>query len=109
MPILAATRSAGRSTRETGWPTPTSVRGRRMAANFIVRRHSSRDRSRDGAGELCELDIQIQRPTERTTGTLWAQRDVAFGLTSATNISHLLPTTGIAPATATVDTTVQQT
>jgi hypothetical protein len=105
MPVLAATRSAGRSTRETGWPTPTSVRGRRMAANFIVRRHSSRY----GAGELCELDIQIQRPTERKTGTLWAQRDVAFGLTSATNIPHLLPTTGIAPATATVDTTVQQT
>lgn len=56
-----------------------------------------------------EVDIQIQCRTEGTSGTLWAQGDANWGLTSTTLTTFYLPAAGTAPATATVDTTIAQT
>lgn len=84
MPATAAARSAGRLHPPNRVSCSDLVAQSVMAANFTVRRHSSRDHWRDGA----DVDLQIQCWTERTTGTLWAQGDVAFGLTPTTSITY---------------------
>jgi hypothetical protein len=84
MPATAATRSAGRFHPPNRVSYSDLVAQSVMAANFTVRRHSSRDHCRDGA----DVDLQIQCRTEGTTGTLWAQGDVAFGLTPTTSIRY---------------------
>jgi hypothetical protein len=53
-----------------------------------------------------ELDIDVQCRTEGTTGTVLAQGDINLGGVTG---AQYLPATGTAPATATVDTTIDQT
>lgn len=56
-----------------------------------------------------EADIQIQCRTEGVTGTLLAQGDFNYGTAATTSATRYFPESGTAPATATVDTTIQQT
>lgn len=53
-----------------------------------------------------ELDIDIQCRTDGVSGTLLAMGDVTLGGVTG---AQFLPATGSAPATATVDTTIDQT
>ncbi len=55
------------------------------------------------------LTFDIKCVTEGVTGTLQAQGDGYFGLTTTTQSNFFIPAAGTALATATVDTTIAQT
>lgn len=56
-----------------------------------------------------EADLQVQCRSEGTAGTLLAQGDFTYGTAATTTTTRFFPESGTAPATATVDTTIQQT
>lgn len=62
------------------------------------------------SNQKAEWDIIVQCRTEGTTGTLLATGEVTLGCsTAAISGAYYLPAVGSAAATATVDTTIQQT
>lgn len=56
-----------------------------------------------------EADLQVQCRSEGVAGTLLGQGDFNYGTAATTSATRYFPESGTAPATATVDTTIQQT